>query len=95
MGSEGPNNSHIRAFAQDALRVRIMRACGSQTSITASMIWPPAETVGSTETLLSTIGLTRSTALAKLATRSVKSLSILHSLNGGLRASQKINEPHR
>jgi hypothetical protein len=61
--SEGSNNSHIRAFVQDALRDRIMRALRrSQSSRTASITWPPAETVGSTEKPLSTIGLTRSAA---------------------------------
>jgi hypothetical protein len=42
--------------------------CGSHSSRTASMTWPPAETVGSTEKPLSTIGLTRSAAITEADT---------------------------
>ena len=75
INSKGANNSHIRDFAQDALRDRTCVARGSQSSSTASMYLPASRNGGPTDKPLSTIELTRSAALAKFAARSAKSLS--------------------
>ena len=92
--SEGSNNSHIRAFAQDALHDRIIRPLLQpefQNGIDNLAAGRNGRIYGeaSIDDRINAKGGVRKTR------GEIREEPIPHSLHGGFRASQKINELHR